>query len=222
MGTESKAVTSRDLQEIYLVDSTLHIVSPVARLPDRSAISPSMLRVIRFKNTGARESHELAMCVPRADGSSVKLIYSDRETECVPEMIQTAVEVNVQTITKAYVLHTIMRDEKALRAKLGDDYEEVRRPADRPAVHVCHTERHMLRRIVRRRSSHTSTRACASRTRSGRRRSRNGRTAHRQRSTPPPRRASSTSLRRPVLTTMLGSAASRPTSSRIGRDTAAR
>ena len=92
-----------------------------------------MLRIIRFVSTGLREIYELAMCVPRADGSSVKLIYSDRETECVPEMIKKAVEVNVQTITKAYVLHTVMRDEKALRAKLLGDYEEVRRqPRRRP------------------------------------------------------------------------------------------
>lgn len=77
------------------------------------------LRVIRFRDSGAREYHELAFCVPSADHSEVVVHYADRVARVSPPMLVLSLDINVKTLqTKAHVLDTVVRDGENLRRAL--------------------------------------------------------------------------------------------------------
>jgi hypothetical protein len=86
----------------------------------------AQLRVVRFRATATSEAYELALCMPRSDGST-KVIYGDRDIICDTCSLCKAYEVSVDSmLKKATVLATVVRDEPALRRKLAD-YQDVRR-----------------------------------------------------------------------------------------------
>ena len=100
------------------------------------------LSVVRFAGKGLREYHDLGFAIPRSDGS-LRVIYTDRETECAPNIFYAAAlkVVDVHTmLTKAHVRHTVERDVDALRDKVSD-YDEMHRHSRHvtwPGPSVCH------------------------------------------------------------------------------------
>ena len=87
----------------------------------------AQLRVVRFKLTGSREAFELALCIPRSDGSTTLVIYGDREIMCDTCSLCKAYYVHVDSmLKKATVLDAVVRDGPTLRRKLSD-YQDVRR-----------------------------------------------------------------------------------------------
>lgn len=91
------------------------------------------LRVVRFTNGGSGEYRELALCIPHS-GSTTKVIFNDRETIVDTEHLCKAYHVNVTSMAeKATVLHSVVHDGPALRAKLPD-YPDVRRTPHRQTL----------------------------------------------------------------------------------------
>lgn len=79
------------------------------------------LRVIRFRNTGVREQHALALCEPcHEDSSVVRVVYADYEVKCEAKLLVKAIQVDVSTmLNKAHVLLAVERDCDALASKLS-------------------------------------------------------------------------------------------------------
>lgn len=105
-----------------------------AQLPlqRRAHVPLAMLKVVRFPGSGARESHELALCRQTDTPDSTTLEYSDRSVECATELLVKAVDVNVDTmLSKDYVYSTVLRDARALREQMCGRCDSVSRHSRR-------------------------------------------------------------------------------------------
>ena len=96
--------------------------------------STCRLCVIRFQSTtGFKQSQKLAFCIPRSDGSFVRVIYKDGEAEVEPHELCQAVDVNVSMmLNKAFVFATVMRDVAELKVKLPEYSDVCRRCRSAP------------------------------------------------------------------------------------------
>ena len=76
------------------------------------------LRVVRFRGTVLRETHQLACCIAISPSLS-RVVYSDHEVVCNNMDLIKTEETSLVTMTsKAHVFAAVTRDVDALRAKL--------------------------------------------------------------------------------------------------------
>eukprot|EP00966_Prymnesium_polylepis_P332304 7387812-Prymnesium_polylepis.3 len=87
------------------------------------------LRVVRFRGSGLRETHELALCHPNTDGTA-SLVFSDRTQHGIAfDDLCHHLEVTPDTyVKKASVRAAIDSDIEKLRLALAGMHEEVRTP----------------------------------------------------------------------------------------------
>ena len=84
------------------------------------------VRVVRFGNRGARETHELAVCEHHTDDGA-KLWFADRVVDTTATDIAHFHVVNEKTyLSKATVFHAVQKPMTALRAGLPVRLHQVR------------------------------------------------------------------------------------------------
>ena len=83
----------------------------------------AQLRVVRFRSSGAGLYFELALCIPRSDGSTTKVIYGNREVMCDTRSLCKALVVHVANMLKKY--SWISSEKEQFGVKDGDyDFEK--------------------------------------------------------------------------------------------------